>query len=193
MIAWAKNVDFSSIKSPIQNYQNQKSIDPNRVKLFLAALLHYELDVPTLIRYLGSNYTGAYRDIDRMLCTLKQSGCDPEIVSDLENIFKVGCPMKMNASSTWNNFLDFLRYGNHTSIDHNVAKTLDTMSKEDRNQYVIPLPSWLSRFIKHLHVTPQGLLMKKDKNDRLIWDGSFIPHWGAICINMMLSGHYAYG
>ena len=61
------------------------------------------------------------------------------------------------------------------------------MSKENRNQYVIALPSWLSRFIKHLHVTPQGLLIKKDKNDRLIWAGSSIPHWGAICINMMLS------
>ena len=28
---------------------------------------------------------------------------------------------------------------------------------------------------------------KKDKNDRLIWDGSFTPNWDAICINMMLS------
>ena len=88
-----------------------------------------------------------------MLRTLKQSGCDPQIVSDLEYTFKAGCSMKMNASSTRNDFLDFFRYENHTSIDHNVTKTLNTMRKEDRNQYVIPIPSWLSRFIKHLHVT----------------------------------------
>ena len=29
--------------------------------------------------------------------------------------------------------------------------------------------------------------MKKDKNDRMIWDGSFIPNWDAVSINMMLS------
>ena len=61
------------------------------------------------------------------------------------------------------------------------------MNKEDKNQYLIPLPNWLSRFIPNLHLTPQGLLVKKDKNDRLVWDGSFIPHWAAICINMMLT------
>ena len=29
--------------------------------------------------------------------------------------------------------------------------------------------------------------MKKDKNDRLIWDGTFTPDWLATSINMMLS------
>ena len=61
------------------------------------------------------------------------------------------------------------------------------MSKEDRNQYLITLPSWLARFIRHLHITPQGLLIKKDKKDRLIWGGSFIPHLATTCINMMLN------
>ena len=61
------------------------------------------------------------------------------------------------------------------------------MNKEEKNQFLIPFPSWITRFIKHLHLTPQGLLVKKDKNDRLIWDGSFIPNWEATSINMMLN------
>ena len=61
------------------------------------------------------------------------------------------------------------------------------MNKEDRNQFLIPLPSWITRFIKHLHLTPQDLLTKPEKSDRLIWDGSFIPHWQATSINMMLT------
>ena len=187
MIHWSKNIDFESIKSHIPNYQDQKSIDPNRVKLFVAALLHYDMDIPTLIRYLGGNYTGDYRDTDYTIKILKESNCDPQIISDLEKILTLGCPMKMVASTTRQNFLEFLNYGNHTSIKQNLEKTLNTMSKEDRNQYLIPLPKWIARFLKHLHVTPQGLLVKKDKNDRLIWGGSFIPHWAAICINMMLS------
>ena len=83
--------------------------------------------------------------------------------------------------------MDFLTYGNHSSISKNVDKTMKTMHKEERNQYLIPIPSWVARFIRNMHITPQGLLIKKDKNDRLVWDGSFVPHWDAICINMMLS------
>ena len=146
MIHWSKNIDFESIKSHIPNYQDQKSIDPNRVKLFVAALLHYDMDIPTLIRYLGGNYTGDYRDTDYTIKILKESNCDPQIISDLEKILTLGCPMKMVASTTRQNFLEFLNYGNHTSIKQNLEKTLNTMSKEDRNQYLIPLPKWIARF-----------------------------------------------
>ena len=82
----------------------------------------------------------------------------------------------MNASSTHKNVMDLFRYGNHSSIDKDVEKTKKAMNKEDRNQYLIPLPSWLTRFIYNLHVTPQGLLVKKGKNSRLVWNGSIIPH-----------------
>ena len=64
---------------------------------------------------------------------------------------------------------------------------MKTMNKEDRNQYLLPFPLWLARFVQNLHITPQGLISKPGKNDRLVWDGSFIPNWNATCINMMLS------
>jgi hypothetical protein len=83
--------------------------------------------------------------------------------------------------------MKLFKYGNHKSIQKNLKKTMKTMNKEDRNQFLIPLPNWLTRFINHLHITPQGLLEKKGKNDRLVWDGSFTPDWEAICINIMLS------
>ena len=86
-------------------------IDPKRVRLFLAALIHYDLDIPTLIRYLGGNYTGEYRDLQETVQILKDSQCDPTVISDLEKIFRIGCPMKMNASSTKKNFRDFSAMG----------------------------------------------------------------------------------
>ena len=121
----------------------------------MAALIYYELDVPTLIRFLGGNYTGEYRDIQSTIASLKASKCNDQVIHDLQRLLSQGCPMKMNASSTHSNFLQFLRYGNHSTIKDNVAKTHKAMNKEDRNQYLIPLPVWISRFIKHLHVTPQ--------------------------------------
>ena len=37
------------------------------------------------------------------------------------------------------------------------------MNKEDINQYVLPLPNWIARFVNNLHLTPQGLLQKPKK------------------------------
>ena len=187
MMEWSKKIDFLDVRKAYKNWANQSEIDPNRRKQLLAALFHYDLDVPTLIRFLGGNYTGEYRDVKSTIKILRDSKCDPKIVSDLENILTIGCPNKFIASSSRKNFMDFFRYGNHTSIEKNVEQTMKAMNKEDRNQFLIPLPCWLARFLKHLHITPQGLLVKKDKNDRMIWDGTFIPHWLATCINMMLS------
>jgi hypothetical protein len=53
MMHWSKKIDFLNIRNPIKNYADQSEIDPNRKKQFLAALLHYDLDIPTLIRFLG--------------------------------------------------------------------------------------------------------------------------------------------
>eukprot|EP00957_Ditylum_brightwellii_P036506 2764738-Ditylum_brightwellii.AAC.1 len=35
----------------------------------------------------------------------------------------------------------------------------------------------MTRFIPHLHVTPQGLIVKPRKNDRLVFDGSIKLDW----------------
>ena len=187
MLSWAKKIDFSDIRNPIENYADQKEIDTNRVKKFLAALIHYKFDVSTVIRYLGGNYTGEYRNVEQTIKILQESKCDDKLVAELKNLLTVGTPQKFVAHTSHKNFMDFFRYGNHSSIDKNLEKTMKTMNKEEKNQYLIPLPSWVTRFIPHIHITPQGLLMKKDKNDRLVWDGTFIPNWESICINMMLS------
>ena len=187
MLLWSSHINFIDIKDPIKDYANQAEINVSRIQKILAASFHYDLDIPTLIRFLGGNFTGEYRDVDSTMNILKETKCDTKVMEDLHRVFKTGCPNKMNAHSSHKNFMQFLRYGNHSSIDKDIAKTKKAMNKEDRNQFLIPLPMWLARFIKNLHVTPQGLVVKPGKNDRLIWDGSFIPNWQATCINMMLS------
>eukprot|EP00957_Ditylum_brightwellii_P141525 10781238-Ditylum_brightwellii.AAC.1 len=51
-------------------------------------------------------------------------------------------------------------------------KARKVMNKDNRNCYLIPFPCWMTRFIPHIHVTPQGLIIKSKKNDRLVFDGS---------------------
>eukprot|EP00957_Ditylum_brightwellii_P020682 1559568-Ditylum_brightwellii.AAC.1 len=51
-------------------------------------------------------------------------------------------------------------------------KVRKVTNKEDRNCYLIPFPFWMARFVHHIHVTPQGLIIKPGKNDKLVFDGS---------------------
>lgn len=62
MLSWSRHVDFLTLRNPIANYSEQKCIDPIRVQQFLAAALHYDLDIPVVIRFLKGNYTGEYRN-----------------------------------------------------------------------------------------------------------------------------------
>ena len=156
------------LKQPKENYASQTSIDILRVKKMLAATLQYNLDIPTLIRFLGGNYTGEYMDSKATIKALENVKCNKKIIDDLQRLFEKGSPNHMNTSTTHKNFLDFFRYGNHSSTDQNMNKLMKAMNKEDKNQYLISLPNWLARFIPHLHVTPQGLVIKEGKNDRLV-------------------------
>ena len=74
----------------------------------------------------------------------------------------------MNTSTTPQNLLDFFRYDNHYSTDQNMEKLMKTMNTEDKYEYLISLPNWLARFIPHLHVTPQRIVIKVGGNDRLV-------------------------
>ena len=78
MIDWSKNIDFMNLKNPIKNYAHQEKINPHRVKKFLAATLTYNLDIPTVIRFLGGNYTGEYRNINHTINSFNESKCDPK-------------------------------------------------------------------------------------------------------------------
>eukprot|EP00957_Ditylum_brightwellii_P059641 4527291-Ditylum_brightwellii.AAC.1 len=57
------------------------------------------------------------------------------------------------------------------------------MNKEDKHCYVILLPNWLARFIAHIHVTPQDLIIKPGKNDSLVFDGSNLQDWNSLPVN----------
>ena len=61
------------------------------------------------------------------------------------------------------------------------------MNKEERNNYVLPLPNWAARFIPHAFFTPNGLVTKPGKKDRLVFDSSFLIDWNSQPINAMVN------
>jgi len=85
-------VDFSPLRSYNTSYANQSSIPTSRVELFLALAIHYDLHIPSIIRYLGGNYTKAYLDVPAILQLLRSFQCPIDILRDVERIYTVGSP-----------------------------------------------------------------------------------------------------
>ena len=72
-------------------------------------------------------------------------------------------------------------------IEKKLPQVLTTMNKEDRNNFVIPLPHWIARYTPHLSFMPRHILEKAGKKDQQIFDASrrYTP-WSTP-INMMTS------
>jgi hypothetical protein len=64
---------------------------------------------------------------------------------------------------------------------------METMNKEDRNNYIIHLPHWLMRFIPNLCITPQHILKCPGKTDHQIFDASQCYTWDSTPIDRMKS------
>lgn len=56
----------------------------------------------------------------------------------------------------------------------NLEKVMETMNREDRKDHVLTFPAWLAKWIPDLMTIAQGFIMKFGKNDRLVFDASFI-------------------
>ena len=57
-----------------RNWATQVTLSNNKANAFLACLLHYDLSVANTVRFLGNNYTGAYRDIKSIVAYLRTHG-----------------------------------------------------------------------------------------------------------------------
>jgi len=167
-----RHIDFRSLSTINTDYAQQSTIPLRRRQLFLAAACHYDFHVPTLIQFLGQNYTNAHLDPHLIASKLKGIA-PPHVISYVFRALHTGAPNKMHGHSSARNFHDYRLYGNHASITSRPDLVQKALNKEERNNFIIPLPSWSSRFIPNLHLSPEGIIIKEGKKDRIIFDASF--------------------
>jgi hypothetical protein len=69
------SVDFRPVRgfAMHRDYESETAINPDRVRLTTAALLHYKFDMATLVRFLGGPHVGAHRDVDQILRAIDHS------------------------------------------------------------------------------------------------------------------------
>ena len=188
LVAFA-DYDFRWVREYNTEWASQSEIDPDRQIAYTAALFHYNLDVSLLMRYLGNNFTAEYRDVDAACARLTALGISPDLITKYRRVMLVGCPNHFVAETSRENALLYLRRRNGPTIDRKLDQVRKTMNKEDKNNFVIPLPHWLARFLPHLFLTPQHILEKPGKKDRQIFDGSKRYDENSTSVNMMTSTH----
>lgn len=71
------------------------TMDQPRLDLLMATLLHYDMELPMLLRFLGGNFLGAHRDPAVILPRIRGI-VDPQVCADLERILTMGCPNRLN-------------------------------------------------------------------------------------------------
>ncbi len=181
-------VDFRPLREYNWNYASQKEIPQSRIKMFMACLFHYDLSVANVMRFLGKNYTGGYRNIEKAVQRMRGL-VDDDLLTDYVRIMTVGAPAHFVAESSRENALLHWRRGNDSSIAANMELVNKAMNKMDKHNFVIPILSWIARFVPHIFFTPHHLLQKPGKEPRLICDASrrFTPH--SVPVNRMTSTH----
>jgi len=177
-----KNLDFRPLSSFNLDYDSQKSIPFVRRMQFLACILHYNFHAGSVFRYLGNNHTNAHINPDQLFKEL-QNIVPPDINSYLHRALKIGAPSKINGHSPRHNFLNYLQYGNHKSITMNTPLVSKALNKEDKHNFVMHFPAWIARFVYNLHLSPEGILVKPNKNDRIVFDASFKINYNSLSLN----------
>ncbi|MBM4179848.1 MAG: hypothetical protein FJ211_11055, partial [Ignavibacteria bacterium] len=56
-------IDFTPLREHRYGYESQLTIDPHRVEMANAAMVHFGLDPGKFVRWIGGEYTGQSRDV----------------------------------------------------------------------------------------------------------------------------------
>lgn len=70
MMTYCVEIDFHPLARYNLNYKHQDIVPHERVMIFLAAVIYYEFNMASVMRFLGNNYTAAYRDVPEILDTI---------------------------------------------------------------------------------------------------------------------------
>jgi hypothetical protein len=167
-------VDFSLLCKPRYNYEQQEQINLHCIKMASVAMAHFGLDPGKFVRWMGGEYTGYHRVIQRTLAAVRRPYITAEDYNHIEQILLDGCPAELMFTEPLDNKLKMIRRGNSKCFTDNPDLVRMAMNKEDRYSHLMPIDENICHASTYLRHTIQTVIMKPGKNDRIIWDGTTI-------------------
>jgi hypothetical protein len=152
-------VDFSSLHEHWYNYEQQERVDPQRVEIASATMVHFGLDPGKFVQWMGGEYTGYHRDVKKTLIAVRPHVTD-EDYDHIEWILRDGCPVELKFTEPLSNKLEMIRCGNSKSFNDHPELVKKAMNKEDRYSHLVPIDEDICHVSAYL------------RHDRLVWDGT---------------------
>ncbi len=170
IIRWLK-IDFSLLCKPRYNYEKQERINPHRVEMASAAMVHFGLNPGKFIQWLGGEYIGYHRDIQMTLDAV-QSHVTCNDFAHMRRILLDGCPAEFMFTEPLDNKLAMLKHGNSKTFKANPDLIKKAMNKEDCYSHLVPIDKDICCASAFSHSTTQMVVIKPGKANQITWDGS---------------------
>jgi hypothetical protein len=185
------DVDFNPLRIPYPPGALQETtLNTDRVRMLTAALLYFEGNPASLIRWIQGSHVGANRDHVAVLTRWKPIW-RPDTHAHLTRIWLHGCPAKLAATSTEKNYRSYFAYGNHKSYYEDPDKSMKALVKDFRRGFVMAFDLRVSYYMLYCHLNPLGMvdLHHRTKNPRPIVDSSFHALPDSMAVNDWTSKH----
>ena len=165
-------VNFISLSVYNQSWDQYHSIDTFTLIKNLACAIYYNLNVPTIARFLNPNYLDTFRDIKKLKKEL-HGKVPKDLIEELISIFTIGAATKLTGEVPYSQALENRIYGNHQSINLKPDKVTNIIVKEVNRCYIMTFPIWLQLFVQNTLTHPCGLLVKPFKKYRQVFTASW--------------------
>ena len=183
LLSTYQSVDFTPLQDPPPlNWNDTVGINSKHTAMVTSALLHFDGNMGSVVRFVGGIHVGAHRNHTAQLQEL-QGKISPDAYKNIKRVWLHGVPNFINAESTQENFHQFRNYGNHKSVTERPEATLKAFAKDNRRGFNLSIDPRMLPFILHAHVSPQGLVIKDGKPDRPVFDCTFRPNPSSMAIN----------
>lgn len=180
------DIDFRPLKTHWDDgsWANLIGYDDYRIAMMTACAVHFDLDIPSVTRFIGGPFTAEHRDTNQILADCKVF-LDDQTHKDLERIYRVGVPHTCKAHSSEANFRAYLRYGNHKSAAMDPATSTKSILKDFRPGFIATFDPRIRWHTPNMHICPISIQNLNDaaRKARTAFDGSFHPYEGAHTIN----------
>ena len=150
-----RNLDFSKLKEPRICYAEQTEIQPWRIDMATAAMIHYSLHPGMMIRYVKGEYIGESRNVPQIINDVSPY-IEREDVEHIERILTKGVSSYMNFEEASDMKSFIIEKGNQTTFKMYPEAVTKTMNKEDKNNHLIPIKRWVLHFSPWCRHTAQG-------------------------------------
>ena len=123
-------INWKPIVEPRPKYYDQKEISVERVDMNTALALQCGLDPGQIVRTLGGEYTGEWRDVKKILAAVKSVVSISDYMQ-IERILTTGCPYEFNFEETSESKLKMIKRGNQKSFNQYPDQVAKLVNKED--------------------------------------------------------------